>query len=136
MTSSGVRGRTYLLAGIAIGGFAACLCLIFIGLAVSLLLPARSEQTLDAPPRVDSHADLTIGPDGCSVSRTEPRGSTPVRALTWVVSDLNGSILLERAAGGEYAYRYFRPGQYRIHLKAWFAGQYYPISNEVTVECR
>ena len=49
--------------------------------------------------------------------------------------DESGERVLSRAAEGEYQYTYYRPGAYRVHLIAWYAGEYRQISNEVLIRC-
>lgn len=86
-------------------------------------------------PTPDGIITITVSADGCHVDRTELAGSSPVDSLTWVVSDIDGLILLERNAEGEYNYGYYQSGKFRIHLKGWYQGRYHQISNEVVVDC-
>ena len=129
------QGKTFLVIGIIIL-LLICLC---IGAAAVTVFSFRSAIQETAIPDVtpDAHAQITVKEDGCSVERSEVEGATPVRMLTWVVTDLNtDEIVLERNAEGEFEYRYFSPGRYSVYLKAWYAGQYYPVSNQVQVDCR
>ena len=87
-------------------------------------------------PTPDANITITVAKDGCHVDRTELVGSSPVDSLTWVVTDMDGYVLLERNAEGEYKYGYYRGGSFRIHMKGWYEGRYHQISNEVIVECQ
>jgi hypothetical protein len=112
---------------------------IFIcGFASGLLLGGSSQIISDQPksyPTPDASISITVAKDGCHVDRTELTGSSPVDSLTWVVSDMDGYVLLERNAEGEYKYGYFQGGMYRIHMKGWYKGRYHQVSNEVIVDC-
>jgi hypothetical protein len=121
--------------GSAFGIFITLLCFTILAIFGILPIHSRTQQydTNNEPP--DAHVELSLGDDGCHVVRGEVEGSTPVSSLTWVIKDMEGYTLLERNAEGEYDTKYFRGGQYKVYLKAWYNGQYYPISNEVIVDC-
>jgi len=123
----------YLLAVAALAGCCLLTCIVILLLRVVLVRSEASAAATTTPP--DARAVLTIAADGCGVTRTEVEGSTPVRSLTWVISDAEGFSVLERNAEGEYNYRYFRGGQYRVLLKAWYSDRYFPVSNEVEINC-
>ena len=128
------QGKTLLVAGIA-ALLLICLCIAAVTIMV-FSFRASVQQTAIPEVAPDAHTEITVKENGCSVARTEVEGSTPVRMLTWVVTSLEtNEIVLERNAEGELEYRYFSPGRYSIYLKAWHAGQYYPVSNEVQVDC-
>lgn len=129
------QGKTLLIIGIG-ALVLVCLCVAAAAAAVFSFRSVVQETAIpEAAP--DAYAEITVKDDGCSVARTEVEGYTPVRMLTWVVTNLEtDQIVLERNAEDEFEYRYFSPGKYTIHLKAWYAGQYYPVSNEVQVECK
>lgn len=121
--------------GTVFGLFVAVSC----GLALVVLVgmqPAidsiRSAENSSAP---DAHIELVVGDDGCHVVRGEVEGSTTVISLTWVFKDMDGYTVLERDADGEYETKYFRGGQYRVYVKAWYDGGYHKISEEVVVDC-
>lgn len=124
----------FLLGGIFLGGALATLCIFIIGITVFLIRSPLSEKIGDKPP--DAVVQLIVGKDGCEVERTDPAGSTAVTSLTWVVIDPDGNTVLERNAEDEYRYRYYRGGQYRVHVKAWYGGRYHKISDEVTIQCQ
>ena len=113
-----------------------CICICLISIGGSYVL---SESSAEGPsgdqPTPDATVTLSISDDGCQVERTDLDGSSPVRMLTWVITDLNGNVLLERNAEGEYQYGYFQSGTYRVHLKGWYEGRYHQISNQVMIEC-
>ncbi len=129
------QGKTLLVIGIA-AMLVVCLCVAAAAIAVFSFRAAVQETAIpEASP--NAYAEITVKDDGCSVIRSEVEGYTPVRMLTWVVTNLEtNEVVLERNAEEEYEYRYFSPGRYRIYLKAWYAGQYYPVSNEVQIDCR
>ena len=106
-------------------------------LAVLVGVPSAIDpmQSLGNSGTPDAHVELKLGDDGCHVVRSEVMGSTPVRSLTWVFEDMHGYTLLERGAEGEYDTKFMRGGQYSVHIKAWYEGQYHQISNEVVVDC-
>jgi flagellar basal body-associated protein FliL len=129
------QGKTFLVIGIIIL-LLICICIVAAAVTVFSFRSAIQETAI---PEVtpDAHTQVTVKEDGCSVERSEVEGATPVRMLTWVVTDLETDVIvLERVADDEYAYTYFAPGRYSIYLKAWYAGQYYPVSNEVNVNCK
>ena len=128
--------------GILMFGLGSCLgvSVTLVCIAVTTILGifpinSRSQQydIIDEPP--DAYVELVLGDDGCHVIRGEVVGSTPVRTLTWVMKDMEGYHLMERLAEGEYDTKYFRGGQYEVYLKAWYNGQYYQISDTITVDC-
>jgi hypothetical protein len=128
------QGKTFLVIGIILLVLV-CLC---VGAAAVTVFSLRAAIQETAIPEVtpDAEAEITVKEDGCSVERSEVEGATPVRMLTWVVTDLDtDEIVLERIAEGELEYRYFSTGRYSIYLKAWYAGQYYPVSIQVQVDC-
>lgn len=43
--------------------------------------------------------------------------------------------MLGRSAEGEYTYKYYRSGEYGVHLAARHAGEYKQISAEVVIQC-
>jgi len=94
-----------------------CLCVAAAAAAVFSFRSVVQETAIpEAAP--DAYAEITVKVDGCSVARTEVEGYTPVRMLTWVVTDLGtDQIVLERDAEDEFEYRYFSPGRYSIQLK-------------------
>lgn len=123
----------YFLWGFLAGLFTAAVCAIII---LAIRAPIRSliaEST--AYPALNAQVKLTVAADGCGVERGEVSGSSEVTNLTWVVVDDEGYSVLERNAAGEYQYRYFQGGHYTVHVNAWYAGQYHPISNEVSIDC-
>ena len=129
------QGKTFLVIGITFL-MLACLCIAVVTIMVFSFRSAIQETAI---PEVtpDAYVQITVKEDGCSVERSEMEGTTPIRMLTWVITDLDtDEIVLERNAEGELEYRYFSPGRYSIFLKAWYAGQYYPVSNEVQVDCK
>jgi len=110
---------------------------VLIGLALLLARGTlRSLANLDTPdPVADARAELKVAADGCGVERSDVSGRTPVTGLTWVILDEDGYPVLERNAEGEYQYRYFTGGHYRVHLKAWYLDGYIQVSNEVEIDC-
>jgi hypothetical protein len=108
----------------------ACLVLL---LTIPLLSIPSAPDVSDSIP--DAYVDLRLGDDGCHVVRSEVTGSTPVTSLTWVMRDMDGYTLLERNAEGEYDTKYFRGGQYRVYVTAWYSGRYHQISDEIVVDC-
>ena len=110
-----------------------CLCAVAVSvIALSLSRPGGATRLSGEP---DASAEVRVEADGCRVTRTEVQGTTPVSNLQWVVIDESGERVLSRAAEGEYQYTYYRPGAYRVHLIAWYAGEYRQISNEVLIRC-
>jgi hypothetical protein len=121
--------------GSVFGIFVTLVCFATIAIIGIFPIKSRSQEYIitDNPP--DAYVELVLGDDGCHVVRGEVEGSTPVSSLTWVMKDMEGYTLLERNAEGEYDTKYFRGGQYKVYLEAWHSGQYYQISDEVTVDC-
>lgn len=119
-------------------GFLAGLLVIALTGLVLLLARGtlRSLTSVETPkPEVDAQVELKVAADGCGVERGEVSGSTPVSALTWVIVDEDGYTVLERNAEGEFKYRYFAGGHYRVHVVAWYLDRYVPISDEVEIDC-
>lgn len=114
------------------------LCAFICGISVSasFLIPQYTSDTQsNIYPTPDGWITLSAADDGCHVERTDMLGTSPVRTLTWVISDMDGYVLLERNAEGEYKYGYYRSGNYRVHLKGWYEGRYHPLSDEVLINC-
>ena len=108
------------------------------GLASGIVFGDSLRLASDRPrtyPTPDANITITVSKNGCHVDRTELVGSSPVDSLTWVVSDMDGYVLLERNAEGEYNYGHYQVGNFRIHMKGWYKGRYHKISNEVVVNC-
>lgn len=99
------------------------------------LLRARAQNTAFINEAPDAYVQLSVAADGCGVTRGEMSGATAVNGLTWVIEDADGFAVLERGAENEYRYRYFATGHYTVHIKAWYNGLYYIISNEVEIDC-
>lgn len=113
-----------------------CICICVISTSGFFLFRVKSTETLSTNQSTpDARIIISVAEDGCHVERTDLEGSSPVRMLTWVISDLDDHVLLERNAEGEYRYGYFQSGSYRVHMKGWYEGHYYRISNEVIIEC-
>jgi len=111
----------------------ACLLVLAIPLIGSFfLMPAKS---VSSPQELDASAEIRVESDGCTVTRTDVQGATPIRNLQWVVIDASGEQVLGRAAEGEYKYTYYRSGEYSVYLEAWYDGTYVQISNEVIINC-
>ena len=103
-------------------------------LGVALLRTRAPDDTVvnEIP---DAYVHLSVAADGCGVIRGEVSGTTAVENLTWVIEDADGFAVLERLAETEYRYRYSVAGRYTVHIKAWYAGRYHIISNEVGIDC-
>lgn len=82
---------------------------------------------------VGDRGRLTVAGDGCGVVRSGPADES--RSLQWTVVDAEGFEVLERDAVGETRYRYYRPGRYRVVLKAFEGGRYVRVSNAVAIRC-
>ena len=122
---------------VVIGLTVLCCALTFLLLAGGLLIYNQNtsqgaSQSVNTP---EAWIDLQVAFDGCHVQRGELQGDSQVSMLTWVISDLDGIVLLERNAEGELIYRYFQSGAYRVHVKGWYAGQYFTLSDAVLIEC-
>lgn len=117
------------------GVILSALCLCAVAVSVIVFSLSRPGGATPLPEELDASAEVRVGADGCTVTRTEVEGMTPVSNLQWVVIDESGERVLSRAAEGEYQYTYYRPGAYRVHLIAWYAGEYRQISNEVLIQC-
>jgi hypothetical protein len=131
---AGANKWLFLAGGIILGAAAVTLCILIIGVTLFFTRKTASEETRGKTP--DALVQLAVAGDGCGVERSEVSGASPVQSLTWVVTDANGYVVLERNAEGEHQYRYYGDGQYRVHIKAWHSGQYHPISNEVLIDCK
>ncbi len=101
--------------------------------AIIMVWVSQSEQPLQAKP--DATALLSVGPDGCTVSRTEVVGSAEIDHLQWKVMDQNFQTVFTRIADNELSYRYIRAGIYDVNLQAWYKGGYVTISNKVKINC-
>jgi len=121
-----------------IAAFCTIICVFICGMVIGALFlfpQLDSESQSIIRPTPDARITLSVADDGCHVERTELAGSSQVSSLTWVITDMDGYVLLERNAEGEYQYGYYQGGSYRVHMKAWYEGQYHQISDEVIVEC-
>jgi hypothetical protein len=98
----------------------------------SIFVPAQSYHSTG---ELDVSVEISVQSDGCTVTRTDVEGATPISNLQWVVMDASGEQVLGRAAEGEVQYTYYRSGEYRVYLVAWHAGEYVQISNEVIINC-
>jgi hypothetical protein len=117
-------------------GIFLCICLCLISVGGLFTLSESSAEGLSADqPTPDARVNLSITDDGCHVERTDPEGSSQVSMLTWVITDLDGNVLLERNAEGEYKYGYYQSGTYLAYVKGWYEGRYHQLSNEVMFEC-
>jgi len=123
----------YLLWGFLAGLLLAALIGMGLLLARGTLWSLVSTETPN--PVADARVELKVAADGCGVRRGEVSGSTTVSSLTWVIVDHDGYTVLERNAEGEYQYRYFTGGHYRVHVAAWYIDRYIPISDEVEIDC-
>ena len=97
------QGKTFLVIGITFL-MLACLC---IAVVTIMVFSFRSVIQETAIPEVtpDAYVQITVKEDGCSVERSEVEGTTPIRMLTWVITDLDtDESVLERNAEGELEY--------------------------------
>lgn len=109
-------------------------CLVGVGFFAFNYSSSISTQPINHKP--DAFVDISINPDGCGVSRGEVQGTSAVTSLTWVITDKDGYAVLERNAENEFQYRYFQSGTFNVHIKAWFKGAYYQISDQVIIQCK
>jgi hypothetical protein len=123
----------YILIGAAVTLVFVIGCVLVAG-AVFLFRSSSAQSTEVGV--LDASAQLTVDADGCGVIRTEITGTTPVTLPSWVVTDSEGYVVLDRNAEGEYKYRYFSGGKYTVHLNAWYDGAYHQISNQVAINCK
>jgi hypothetical protein len=105
-----------------------------IGLVTYLNISDSNSSLINEIP--DVTIELRVDNDGCGVIRGDIQGETEVSLLTWVIQDEDGYSVLERNAENEYQYRYFVNVTYTVHIKAWYAGAYHQISDEVTIHCK
>lgn len=122
----------YLTIGFIAGIVVTVGCLAIAAGAYFLVNSMSSEETPALP---DAHVELRVAHDGCTVKRGEVSGKTPVTSLTWAITNPEGHLVLDRAAEGEYEYKYFGAGKYSVQIKAWYNGAYHPISDPVEIDC-
>jgi hypothetical protein len=137
-TQSHAAPQTTKVVLIVMVGLSVLCCALVCGLLVAGTLIYRQVSIQGASPSLetpDASIELSAVFDGCHVQRSELQGSSLVSKLTWVISDLGGNVLLELNAEDELIYRYFQAGTYRVHVKGWYAGQFYKLSDEVLIEC-
>ena len=120
----------------AVVGAVAVLCILgsvagFITFSYLGIGPDRDST----PAGLDARVQLSVGPDGCTVFRSEVEGATEVSDVCWVVVDPTGRTVLQRNAKGEHQYTHYQSGEYSVHVETWHDGGYVPISNEVEIEC-
>ncbi len=77
--------------------------------------------------------ELELASDGCGVIRSTV--DEDARSLQWTVLDGEGFQVLGRNALGEDRYRYFRPGEYSIELRAWGGDRYVAVSDRIDISC-
>lgn len=133
-SKSGDQRWLFAACGVLAGCAVATLCVLAALSIVFLNRGLASDKEDSIYP--ETQVQLTVGEDHCTVSRTESKGEDPMSSLTWVITDLEGNIVLERNAEGEQVYRYYRAGDYRVSMKGWVQGRYDQISNEVAIHCR
>lgn len=137
-TEPQARSQTTRVILIVVIGLAVLCCTLTCLLLAGGLLIYRQSPSQGASQSVETPQawiDLQVAFDGCHVQRSELPGDSEVSMLTWVIRDLDGTVLLERNAEGELIYRYFQSGAYRVHVKGWYAGQYHTLSDAVLIEC-
>ncbi len=121
--------------GVLVGGCAVFVAVGFIIVKSILSVPFMLERGEPISTELDVHVELSVASDGCTVTRSEVRGPSGIRGLTWVVVDPSGDRVLAGNAMDEYEYRYYRPGEFSVHLETWYEGRYVPISDEVLIHC-
>jgi hypothetical protein len=77
--------------------------------------------------------ELTVGADGCEVSRTTVANDP--HSLQWHFKDLEGNDVLSRSAENELRFRLPEPGGYAVVLEAHDGNGYVKISNPVGIDC-
>lgn len=136
LNTNSTNNRKWIL--ILIGVLVSCsltsICIVVIGLVTYFNISNSNSSPINEVP--DVTIELWVDNDGCGVIRGDIQGETEVSLLTWVIQDEDGYSVLERNAENEYQYRYFVSGTYTVHIKAWFAGAYHQISDEVTIHCK
>ncbi|MBW6473520.1 MAG: hypothetical protein K0B14_10375 [Anaerolineaceae bacterium] len=134
-TNSTINRRWILfLIGVLVSCFLISICIGVIGLVPYFNISDSNASPIHEVP--DVTIKLRVDNDGCGVIRGEIQGDTEVSSLTWVIQDEDGYSVLERNAENEYQYSYFVSGTYTVHIKAWYAGAYHPISDLVTIDCK
>ena len=121
--------------GAVVGGIS---ILCNVGVCIGLILYSFLVAPVSYEPvyeELDAWVEVSVESNGCTVTRSDPEGSTDIRELTWVVIDTEGEQVLGRVATDEYEYTYYRPGTYYVHLETWHAGEYVPISDQVRINC-
>lgn len=134
--TNSTKNRKWIL--ILIGALLSCclitICIVVIGLITYFNISNSNSSPINEVP--DVAIELRVDNDGCGVIRSDVQGDTEVSSLTWVIQDEDGYSVLERNAENEYRYRYFVSGTYTVHIKAWHAGAYHQISEQVTIDCK
>jgi hypothetical protein len=83
-----------------------------------------------------SQTELTVGDDGCTVSRGELANEDEIGPEWWFVEEGENFVpSLRRPAEGETSYRYTEPGRYRVALRTEAIGEGDLLSNQVTLDC-
>jgi len=123
-----------ILIGVLFSCFLISSCIIVIGLVTFFYISDSNSSPIHEVP--DVTIELRVDNDGCGVIRGDVQGDIEVSSLTWVIQDEDGYSVLERNAENEYQYRYFVSGIYTVYIKAWYAGAYHQISDQVTIDCK
>ena len=138
LTEPKARSQTTRVILIVVIGLTVLCCVLVCLIGAGGLLIYRQPTSQGASQSVETPEawiDLQVAFDGCHVQRSELQGDSGVSMLTWVISDLDGTVLLELSAEDEMIYRYSQSGTYRVHVKGWYASQYHTLSDEVLIEC-
>jgi hypothetical protein len=107
--------------------------IIMIVISLIIVLVPQVSQTITGKP--DAMAILKVEDDGCTVTRSEPAGTTEVEHFLWVVTNPDYETVFTRAMDEDTTFKYAGDGNYAIVLQAWFNGEYVTISNKVKVNC-
>ncbi len=132
--SSNYRRWIFILIGVLVSCFFISICIVGIGLVTYFKISDSNSNSINEVP--DVTIELKVDNDGCGVIRGDVRRDIELRSITWVIKDEDGYSVLERNAENEFKYRYFLSGTYMVYIKAWYAGAYHQISEEVTIHCK
>lgn len=132
--SSKNRRWILILIGVIVSCLLISICIVVIGLVTYFNISDSNSSPINEVP--DVTIELRVDNDGCGVIRGDVHRGSEVSSLTWVLQDEDGYSVLERNAENEYKYRYFVSGTFTVHIKAWYAGAYHQISDQVTIQCK
>lgn len=115
-------------------GILGALLIVLVCLGGAFLLANVVGLDLSQSASTSPSVELSVGEDGCQVTRTELEASANLEPR-WLVANLDGEPVHTEPAGDDHIFRYSEYGVFEITLQGNVNGQYQDISNGVRVFC-